>query len=172
MFSLFEKVVYPGHGVAQISGIEEKNVAGKTTQFIELKFLNRDMTILIPIDNLISVGIRKLSSDHNINKILKMLAEPVKQTVPELTTSNWNKRNKRYKSELIKGDLNEICKIYKDLLYIAQHKELSFGEKNLLQQTEAIMAQEISIVKGINEQQAIAHLRSLCDNNNNHPCLM
>ena len=71
MFDLNEKVIYPGYGVAKINRIVEKKVAGKNTSFFELLFMNKDMTILVPTQNLTSVGIRRLSSCENINSILK-----------------------------------------------------------------------------------------------------
>lgn len=162
MFVLDEKVVYPGHGVAKISRILEKSFAGNSTTFFELKFLNKDMTILVPIDNFELVGIRSLSSPENINDILRMLAEPVDTISTESSPTNWNKRNKEYQCKLRTGNLKDICKIYRDLKHISCFKELSFGEKNLLQQTEMLLAQEISLVKKIAEDNAIAELRALC----------
>lgn len=162
MFVLDDKVVYPGHGVAKISRIFEKNVAGKTTTFFELKFLNKDMTILVPTDNLASVGVRCLSSLENINDIFKILSEPVNPALAESTPSNWNKRNKDYQIKLRTGNLRDICKIYRDLKHISSYKELSFGEKNLLQQTEMLLAQEIALVKKMAEESMVEQLRSLC----------
>ena len=69
MFSLHEKVVYPGHGVAQINRILKRRIAGKITSFFELEFLNKDMTILVPVDNISSVGIRQLCSQEKITDI-------------------------------------------------------------------------------------------------------
>lgn len=162
MFVLDEKVVYPGHGVAKISRILEKSFAGHSTTFFELKFLNKDMTILVPIDNFDLVGIRRLSSLENINEIFRMLAEPVGLIHTESSPSNWNKRNKEYQCKLRTGNLRDICKIYRDLKYISSYKELSFGEKNLLQQTEMLLAQEISLVKKVGEDSTVEQLRSLC----------
>ena len=94
MFSLHEKVVYPGHGVAKINRIIKRKIAGKTTSFFELGFLNKDMTILVPVDNVASVGIRCLCSQEKITDIFKMLSEPVNYVHNETVTTNWNKRNK------------------------------------------------------------------------------
>lgn len=91
MFSLNEKVVYPGHGVALINRIIERKVAGTMTRFFELKFLHKDMTILVPVHNMISVGIRPLSSRQNINEVLKLLEQPVTPIHQEVV-ANWNKR--------------------------------------------------------------------------------
>ncbi len=159
-FCLNEKVVYPGHGVAQISRIVEKLVAGNHACFFELKFLNKDMTILVPTNNLSLVGIRRLSSTEYISDIFKMLTIPSQRISYDVVT-NWNKRNKDYQCKLRTGDLKEICKIYRDLKNMSVYKELSFGEKALLQQTEMLLAQEISLVKNINEEKAVQNLRSL-----------
>lgn len=160
MFFLHEKVVYPGHGVAKISRIVEKKVGGNNVKFFELSFLNKDMTILIPTETIVQTGIRGLSSVKNIKDMFQMLSVPSKRGIQELTSANWNKRNKEYQLRLRSGNLREIGKVYQDLKCISQYKELSFGEKNLLHQTEILLAQEISIVHKMEENKAIEYLRS------------
>jgi CarD family transcriptional regulator len=159
MFARNEKVVYPGHGVAIIIRIVEKKVADRISQFFELRFLNKDMTILVPTDNALEVGIRPLSSTEHINNIFETLSQPVSIKNHDVAISNWNKRNKEYQGKLRSGDLLEICAIYRDLRHIEHHKELSFGEKSLLQQTESLLVEEISIVRNIKEESAIECLR-------------
>jgi CarD family transcriptional regulator len=161
MFVLGEKVVYAGHGVAQISRIIEKKIAGSVTHFFELRFINKDMTILIPTHNLATSGVRRLSSPENIDAIFNLLSQPVEQSLHhDLTTNNWNKRNKEYQCRLRTGKLTEIVKIYKDLKHMATHKELSFGEKGLLNQTEALLVEEIAVVENICPEKAVEQLRS------------
>lgn len=162
MFHLNDKVVYPGHGVAKINKVVEKIVAGQVTRFFELQFLNKDMTVLVPIDNLEGIGIRSLSSADHISKVFQILAEPAsKINTLDLSASNWNKRNKEYQFKLRTGDINEIMEIYRDLKQISLKKELSFGEKSLLQQTEHLLAEEISIVQNLDSERAAEQLRSL-----------
>jgi CarD family transcriptional regulator len=161
MFSLSEKIVYPGHGVAQINCIVEKNVGGKVTTFYELRFLHKEMTILIPTENLSAVGIRKLSTKANLDDILKVLSEPIKKiNYQELAATNWNKRSKQYLVKLKSGDILEISKIYRELQCMAQQKELSFGERNLLLQTEELLSEEVSLIKNVVEEEAVELLRS------------
>ncbi len=147
--------------MAVVSQAIEKNVAGQKVSFFELAFLNKDMTILVPMNGLNSTGIRRLSSTQNVDDVLRMLTQPTSKDFQELVASNWNKRNKEYQCKLRTGSLYEIGYVYRDLKYIATKKELSFGEKNLLQQTEALLAQEISLVKKMNEDKAVEQLRSL-----------
>lgn len=162
MFALNEKVVYPGHGVARVSRIIEKRVGTSVAHFYELKFLHKDMIILIPIDNMYAVGVRVLSTRACIANVFEVLATPARRDpMYDASISSWNKRNKRYQLQLRSGDLVEISKIYRDLQCLAQTKELSFGERNLLLQTEVLLAEEIATVENVIQEQAIAQLRAL-----------
>lgn len=161
MFQLNEKVVYQGHGVAHISRIVEKQVAGQKTRFFELKFLNKDMTILVPLNNIELVGIRRLSSVEHIRATFERLSEDGPCVSPELAAFNWSRRNKRYRLDIGKGNLDELCRIYRDLNFVACTKDLSYGERLLLQQAESLLAQEISLVNNMIQEKAVEHLRSL-----------
>ena len=163
MFSLYDKVVYPGHGVAQITRVIEKIVSGQKTSYYELKFLNKDMTVLVPLENMHTVPIRPLSSRENVCDALKILTQPARRLNSyEFTASSWNKRNKEYQMKLRAGGLRELSEIYRDLRFIEMQKELSFGEKSLLCQTESLLAEEISLVEDLAPREALEHLRSLC----------
>lgn len=160
MFSQNEKVVYPGHGVAVINRILERKVGGEASSFYELRFINKDMTILVPITNLDSIGIRKISSQKDIGKLFKLFSDPIMPHNNEMAL-NWNKRNKEYQGKIRSGKLQEICEIYRDLKNIEKQKELSFGEKNLLHQTESLLTEEIALACDIQPENAINQLRSL-----------
>ena len=159
MFSLKEKVVYPGHGVAQIDRIVEKNIGGSSTKFFELTVLSTHMTVLVPLDNLRETGIRRISSNENIEHMFKLLEEPVHKKSNDVAIANWSKKNKAYQCAIRTGDLEEVCRIYRELTTIAVQKELSFGEKNLLHRTENLLVEEISIATAIPEDEARDRLR-------------
>jgi len=160
MFALNDNVVYPGHGVARISCVVEKVVGGSVTKLFELSFFNKDMTILIPMSSSGAVGLRSLSSRERVAGAIKILSEPIRINIDN-SASNWNKRNKEYQCKLRSGNLYDICQIYRDLKLIAVKKELSFGEKNLLQKTENLLAEEIAIVNDMGEDKTIERLRSI-----------
>lgn len=158
MFLVNDKVVYPGYGVALISNLVQRFVSGKMTSFYELKFFNKDMSVLIPEDRIEAAGIRKLSSDQDLEEMFKILSEPFKKGNYEIGFNNWNKRNKKYQLNLRSGDLLKICHIYKDLEWISKSKELSFGERNLKTKIEQLLIEEISIVKNIDKEKALKTL--------------
>jgi CarD family transcriptional regulator len=160
MFSLGDRVVYPGHGVAQISRVVEKIVGGVVVRFFELEFINKGMTVLVPTNNLSSIGLRRLSSRESVDSAFEILTKPA-IVGRDILLGNWNKRSKNYQCKLRTGDLIEICRIYRDLNHLAARKELSFGEKNLLQQTEALLVEEISLVNDVAVEKTMADLRSL-----------
>lgn len=163
MFKLHENVVYPGHGVARVSRILEKTVGGALIVFYELSFINRDVTVLVPTNNTEIVGLRPLSTPKSIQDIFYTLAEPAgKIDYHEFAASSWNKRSKGYQLKLRTGSLRELSEIYRDLRFIGTQKTLSFGEKNLLSQTEALLVEEISIVCNLEQDKAIENLRGAC----------
>jgi len=163
MFQLKDQVVYPGQGVAVIEEVMEKTVAGKTLNFFKLKFLFKDMTILIPVEgNSDSMGVRHLSTLEEIELSAKELLKAPKKAVDasDFTPSSWNRRNKDYQLKIQGGQLIEITGIYRDLMHIAKFKELSFGEKNLLHTIEELMVQEIGAVKKQDRNDVIRDLRA------------
>jgi len=159
MYALNEKVVYPGHGVAQVNRIVKKTIAGAAAYFYELVFLHQDMTILVPVETAGSIGLRPLSSVQCIDSVFAFLAEPQPPIVPDVLIINWNKRNKEYKERLQTGDITKISAIYRYLMHLGQQKDLSFGEKELLKQTELLLAKEIAEVRGIQEDAALITMR-------------
>jgi CarD family transcriptional regulator len=163
MFSLKEKVVYPGHGVAQIDRIVEKTIGGCSTKFIELTVLSTHMTVLIPLDNIKEIGIRRISSNENIEQMFKLLEEPAQKASDrsvDMAVANWSKKNKAYQCAIRTGDLEEVCRIYRELAHIAVQKELSFGEKNLLHRTENLLVEEIAIATDTPADEARDRLRT------------
>ena len=159
MFLVDEKVVYPGYGVALISKLVRRLISGKQTSFYELKFFNKDMAVLVPEDRIEAVGIRRLSTDEDLNSMFKLLAEPIKKTNDELGINNWNRRNKKYQLSLRSGDLLKLCHIYRDLQLISHTKELSFGERNLKAKIELLLIEEIAVVKNIDKEKAAKYLQ-------------
>lgn len=160
MFLLNEKVIYPGYGVAIINRLVERSMLGKKTNFFELKFDSKEMTVLIPEDRLESIGVRKLSTLQELTHMFEHLSNfSVHDIVTEHNASTWNKRNKEYQCKLRGGQLIQISDIYKELQLIALDKELSFGERNLFNQIEFLLIEEITSVKQYEVEEVRLKLR-------------
>ncbi|MFA5074859.1 MAG: CarD family transcriptional regulator [Candidatus Babeliales bacterium] len=150
MFKLGDKIFYPGHGVALIEEATLKAVSNAQITFFKLKFLYKDMTIWVPVSNVQNLGIRFLSSKDDINNHIKELYNSTNKILRfvDFTPSGWNKRHKEYQLKIQKGKFTDLVYIYKDLMLIAQQKDLSFGEKGVLQTVEELLYQEIQSVTG------------------------
>lgn len=162
MFKLNDKVIYPGHGVANVESITEKVIAGTSVLFIKLSFLFKDMTILVPIYNADSIGLRYPSTSKGVKDSMDELCRKPEKKLESLdfTPSGWNKRNKDYQLKIQGGRLLDIVKIYRDLMYISLQKELSFGERTLLQNVEDLIAQELQVVKSLSRDAIIQDIRT------------
>jgi len=162
MFKISQKVVYPGHGVAEVKEVVEKVVAGNSIRLFKLQFLYKDMTVLVPVNNAPHMDIRALSTSQETKVALDELKKAPERRLENLdfTPSGWNKRNKDYQLKIQSGALLDLSKIYRDLMFVAQQKELSFGERNLLQLTEDLLAQEIEITMKSSRSAVLREIRS------------
>jgi CarD family transcriptional regulator len=161
-FQIKDKVFYPGHGVAVVESLDKKVIAGNEVSFFKLCFLAKEMTILVPERNVDSIGVRCLSSTALVDRALNELYVQPEQKIGNLdfTPSGWNKRNKEYQLKIQNGGLIDLAKIYRDLMFVAKHKELSFGERNLLNMTEDLLLQEIVIVRKKGREEVLREIRS------------
>jgi len=162
MFKLNDRVFYPGHGVALIEDIMEKVVSDKKMKFFKLKFLYKDMTILIPYRGDVNSGIRRLSDQQTIDKAIAELSkEPLKKnTFLDYAPNSWNKRNRDYQFRLQSGDLLDMVKIYRDLMFFSKDKELSFGEKKLLKTIKDLLLEEFVVVKNCDKESVLQILQN------------
>ncbi|MFH1831614.1 MAG: CarD family transcriptional regulator [bacterium] len=162
MFERNDKVIYPGHGVAVVRDIIEKSISGSTVKLVKLVFLFKDMTILVPLYNVNSIGIRHPSDMQIVNTVMSELYSKPDRRLESIdfTPSGWNRRNKDYQSKIQSGNLLEISKIYRDLMHVSEQKELSFGERTLLQSTEDLIVQELQVVKNIDKELVIQEIRT------------
>jgi len=162
MLKINEKVIYPGYGVAVIEEEVDRVVAGNTVKFFKLRFLYRDMSVFVPINNVDHVSIRYLSSLEDIKSALNELRVNPDNKLKnfDFTPSGWNKRNKEYQLKIESSSIVELAKVYRDLMFVSKKKELSFGEKSLLNTTEDLIAQEIEVVTGKERDSILSEIRS------------
>jgi CarD family transcriptional regulator len=162
MFKLHDHVIYPAHGVALVDEISEKKVGENSIQFLTLNFVFKDMTIMVPTYNVATIGIRYPSSEQDVNTAIHELSKKPEKILDSIdfTPSGWNRRHKDYQLKIQMGKLVEVAKIYRDLMYIAQQKDLSFGERVVLQTTEELIAQEIQIIKKKEREAIVQVLRN------------
>lgn len=157
MFKVGEKVVYPAHGVGVIDSIENKVVSGTERQFYMLRILDSDMTIMIPTENVDSVGLRRVIGKDMVNKVYKILREKK----VEIDQQTWNRRYREYTEKIKTGSVLEIAKVLRDLFVLKGDKELSFGERKMLDTARNLLVKELSIARSHPEEKIMEELTDI-----------
>lgn len=148
-FKVGDKAVYPGQGVGEVLGIEHKEVAGQRQSFYVLRILENGMRILIPINKVGSVGLREIIDEEAVRKVYEILNK--KEVSVEATT--WNRRYREYMEKIKTGSVFEIAEVLRDLYLLRADKDLSFGERKMLDTARSLLIKELSLAKGCSEDE-------------------
>jgi len=157
MFQIGDKAVYPGHGVGVIEAIETKKISGRELMFYILRVLDNGMTIMIPRDNAGSVGLRGVIRKLEIPKVLQIL----KDRDVSIDNQTWNRRYREYMEKINTGSIFEIAEVLRDLYLLRTEKELSFGERKILDTAKNLLVKELAIVRDVKESDILREIRTI-----------
>jgi len=143
-FSVGDKVVYPGHGVAEVTGLEKREISGASLEFFVLRVLENNVKVMVPKHNAKSVGLRRLVEEAEVEQVYGVL----KHRGGKISTATWNRRYREYMEKINTGSLVEIASVLRDLSILRADKELSFGERKMLDTARTLLVQELALAKG------------------------
>jgi CarD family transcriptional regulator len=152
-FKTGEFIVYPAHGVGQITDIEEQEVAGFTLELFVINFAQDKLTLRVPTTKVESAGMRKLSDDTRIAKSLKTV-----QGRARIKRTMWSRRAQEYEAKINSGDIVFIAEVVRDLFRSENQPEQSYSERQLYEAALDRMAREISAVNKISSTEAVAEI--------------
>ncbi len=141
-----------------IIGVEGRNVLGINTNFYIIKILDTEATIMVPIDTASSVGLRKIVKKSQVPKIYEILKDR-KEVI--LDNQTWNRRYRDYTDKIKSGCVMEVAKVLRDLYVLKMDKELSFGERRMLDTAKNLLVKELSIAKNIKEEKVEEELHRI-----------
>jgi CarD family transcriptional regulator len=149
MFKEGDLAVYPAHGVGVIERIETQEISGARQAFYVMRILENDMIIMIPTQNVDNVGLREIIGQSEIPKLYSIL----KKRDVTIDNQTWNRRYREYMEKIKTGSVYEVAEVYRDLLMLKVEKELSFGERKMLDTARNLLVKEISLAKRVEEEQ-------------------
>ena len=149
MFNVGDLAVYPAHGVGIIEKIETQEISGCRQDFYVMRILDNDMIIMIPTNNVNNVGLRDVIGNKEVDKLYSIL-EKRDVTIDNQT---WNRRYREYMDKIKTGSIFEVAEVYRDLLILKTEKDLSFGERKMLDTARSLLVKEISLAKKVGEDQ-------------------
>ncbi len=150
MFKIGDLAVYPTQGVGIIEAIEAKEVSGEQLNFYILRIVDSDMTIMIPVSNANLVGMRGLIDKERIALVYDILEE---RRMNGVAVASWSRRQREYNEKIKSGDLFEVAEVLRELYQIREDKELSYGEKKVLELARKLLIKEIALAEGMKEEQ-------------------
>ncbi len=160
MFKIGDLAVYPAHGVGAIESIESRSISGTTQRFYMIRILETGATIMVPVENAGSVGLRKVVDKKLVPRIYAILKE--KRDAP-LDNQTWNRRYREYMEKIKSGSVIEVAKVLRDLYLLKSDKDLSFGERKMFNTARSLLIKELSVAKNTKEDKIEKELDSLMD---------
>lgn len=134
--------VYPAHGVAEVTGIERREVAGRIQQFYVLRMLAGGMTIMVPTGNTESVRLREVMGTDQVQAVYGIL-----KGRPRMSEGPWNRRYRAYMDKIRAGSPVDLAEVLRDLTKLRDSKELSFGERKMLETARNLLVRELAVAK-------------------------
>ena len=161
MFKIGDRAVYPAQGVGVVESIEAREFGGQSHRFYILRIIDNDMTIMVPVDNAQQVGLRTLISKDKIESIYNVLSE--KQSSGQAIAS-WSRRQREYNDKIKTGNPVEVAEVLRELYQIREGKELSYGEKKVMELARRLLVKELAIAEGIGEEAVTKRLETMAIN--------
>jgi CarD family transcriptional regulator len=146
-FTIGDKAVYPSQGVAEVIGIEQKEISGKIQKFYVLRVLESDNRIMVPTDKSGQVGLRRLAGEEEIDEVRQIL----KDKEVHVDRQTWNRRYRGFMEKIRSGSLFEVAEVFRDLYRLKGLKPLSFGERRMLDTARGLIVQELSVAQAQDE---------------------
>jgi CarD family transcriptional regulator len=155
-FEVGDSVVYPHHGAGRVVKKEARNILGEEKDYLTIKILHNDMTVMVPCENAGKAGLRRIIDEEAIKKVLAVLQDDVSE-MPK----NWNRRFKHNRDKIKTGDILELAEVVRNLALREHEKGLSTGEKQMFTRAKKILASELMYALEKDEEEAELYLDEL-----------
>jgi len=152
-FECGDHVVYPHHGAGKVLKKELRKMFGEEREYLTIKILHNDMTVMVPCENAGIAGLRRIIDEEAVKKVLGVLQDDVSE-MPK----NWNRRFKHNRDKIKTGDIYELAEVVRNLAIREQDKGLSTGEKQMYTRAKKILASELMYALEKSEDDAESYL--------------
>jgi CarD family transcriptional regulator len=155
-FEVGDSVVYPHHGAGKVLRKEKKEVLGESREYLTIKILHNDMTVMVPTENAALAGLRRVIDEDTVKKVQGVLSDECSE-MPK----NWNRRFKHNRDKIKTGDIYELTEVVRNLAIRESQKGLSTGEKQMFTRAKRILCSELMYALGLDEDEVEEHVYGL-----------
>ena len=152
-FEVGDSVVYPHHGAGKVLKKELREMFGEEREYLTIKILHNDMTVMVPCCNAGKAGLRRIIDEEAVKKVMAVLNDDMSE-MPK----NWNRRFKHNRDKIKTGDIFELAEVVRNLAIREFDKGLSTGEKQMFTRAKKILASELMYALDKDEDEAEAYL--------------
>ena len=155
-FTVRDFVVYPSHGVGQISGVETHDIGDVSLRVFVVVFDKEKMTLRVPIDKANSSGMRRLSSVQKMEQAISTLKGRARTR-----RVMWSRRAQEYDAKLNSGDPVSIAEVVRDLHRDEGQPDQSYSERQMYEAALERLAREFAAVENTDTEQAAEKLENV-----------
>ncbi|MBI4126071.1 MAG: CarD family transcriptional regulator [Deltaproteobacteria bacterium] len=159
-FKVGDMAVYPAHGVGRVDSIETREIAGNKHKFYIIKIIDTGMTVMVPTGNVRNVGLREVIHKSEVDIVYDIMAE----RDISITEQTWNRRYREYMDKIKTGSIYEIAEVLRDLMLMRYDKELSFGERKMLDTARSLIVKELAIAQNCEEEETAEEIDKIFEN--------
>ncbi len=149
-------MVYPHHGAGKVIRKEKKDVLGERREYLTIKILHNDMTVMVPTENAAVAGLRRVIDEKTVKEVQAVLEDECSE-MPK----NWNRRFKHNRDKIKTGDIYELAEVVRNLAVRESEKGLSTGEKQMFTRAKKILCSELMYALGLDEEEVEEHIYGL-----------
>lgn len=155
-FSPNQFVVYPSHGVGKITAVETQTVADIELEMFVVLFEKDKMTLRVPTNKALAVGMRGLAAPALVAKAMETLGGKAR-----VKRAMWSRRAQEYEAKINSGDLLAIAEVVRDLHRNDEQREQSYSERQLYEAALERLTREVAVVDGVDEGAAQAKIEDI-----------
>jgi len=148
-FKVGDKVVYPNHGIGVIENIEKRDIGSIDAEFLRLRIMANDSTVMVPKGNTVNVGLRPIVSKKEVDQVFDVLKDNSVKVFDD-----WKGRFQENSDKMRTGSITEVALVFKSLSHLALQKNLSYRERRMLDRARYLIVSEIAEVAKLTEAEA------------------
>ena len=150
-FKIGDKVVYPNHGLGIIEQIEKRSLGARVEEYLTLRIVSNDSTVMVPCSNTTNVGLRRVVGKKEVEEVYDVLKD-TKITLYD----DWKGRFQENSDKMRTGSITEVARVFKSLSHLALQKNLSYRERRMLDKAKYLIVSEIAEVERMTAEQVEA----------------
>lgn len=142
-----DKAVHPAHGLGEVIAIEHRQIGSMSGEFYIIRILDNGMRVMVPKASAPAAGLRPVMSNKEAEKVL----ETMRAREVAVDLQPWSRRFRAYTEMIKSGSPHEVAKVLRDMYRLKFDKDLSFGERRLLDQAKSLLMKELAAAKKMTE---------------------